>query len=261
MPYTRYIRFLITLGNTWTDIIHKMSDLGIDVSREQIEKTKRRMMLPRIFEKYAQGDDINEKYILQYAKEFQIEEAWSYHLCGEPEEMEEALDLVKEKNIRFIPVILKVKGEEKVYNCMKEMGLEHSKKSVNLLLKYFFDFSGKNIAEIKQYFKKYPKIGKLLDKPLDFIKYKFGITPALEYDEILRDLMHLSYFKSKENLTINTPNSVRDGKKLADIAIKAGEKLEKYGGSSKKDFLEEIEFQFEEAGVDFDIEEEPTKLL
>jgi len=257
MPYNHYLKYLITIGKEPKDIVMHMQRLGFDVERKKIDNLKKGMMLPKIFQKYAENKQVDEKYIVKYAKKFNIKAIWRYKLYGKPKGIEEMLELVKDKNARLIPVILTIKGDKLVHNSMRKLGYEYSSEAIDYLLHYFYDVEKMGLVGWKKYFQKnVPKAAGLLDQPLDYIRYKFGLSPKLEYNTILQDLMHLSYFKSKDNLSRDDKESISMAKKLADLSIKAGEKLEKYGGKDSDTFLDDVVFEFENAGIEIDAIEE-----
>ena len=251
MPYDHYLKYLITTCMEPAEIVQHMQRLGYDVSRKKIDGMKKGMMIPQIFKKYADNEQVDEKYLIKYAKKFNIKELWRYKLHGKPREVEQLMELVKDKNARLIPVILTIKGDKLVHNSMRKIGYEYSEKAIDLLLHYFYNVEKLNIVGWKKYFKaNVPKAAALLDQPLDYIRYKFGLTPRLDYNTILQDLMHLSYYKSKENLSEDDRDSINTAKKLADLSIKAGEKLQKYGDKDSDTFLDDVVFEFENAGLE-----------
>jgi hypothetical protein len=256
MPYNYYLKYLITLNLSNKKIIEKINSLGFDVSKDRIEGLKKGMMIPKIFKEYADGENVDEKYILKYANKFGIKEIWRYKLHKKPRDFKDTFLLLEDRNARLIPVILTIKGDKFVHESMRKLGYEYSKKSIELMLYYFFNIERTSLKGWKEYFKDIPKAKELLDQPLDYIRYKFGLSPKMDYPAILQDLMHLSYFKSKENLSFEDKEHINIAKKLADVAIKAGEKLQKYGGKDTETFLDDVIIEFENAEINIpDIKE------
>lgn len=253
-PYDRYLRYLVSLHLKKTKIIKKMHDFGFDIDSKDIEKTKKDIMLPKVFKKYAEGEEVDEEYLLKYAYECDFGEFLEYKLKGEPKELAQSYDMMKDKYSRLIPLMLKVKGEKLVHKCMSELGYEYSQKAIELTLKLFWNIENMEFLDWKDYFPK--KIMKMLEKPLPYIKYKFGINPKLEYGSILEDIMHESYYQYKNILDgrINKEN-VQMSKKFADTAIKAGEKLEKYGNQDTESFLDDVVLAFENANMEIEAKE------
>mgnify|MGYP006278101047 CR=1 FL=1 len=251
MPYFYYLRYLITLRLDNNEIKERMSELGFEVTDKEIKKLGKGMMLPKIFEKYAEGENVDKEYLIKYAKKFNIKEPWQYKLKHKPKAIKEMYHLIKDKNARLIPVILTIKGDKGVHRSMRKLGFEYSKEAIELMLYYFFNMKKMDITNWKEFFEEnVPKVAELLDKPLNYIRYKLGLNPKLEYDTILEDIMHLTYFKSREHLDQDTKEDIQMAKKLADLAIKAGEKLEKYGGGDSDTFLDDVHLQFENAGIE-----------
>jgi len=256
MPYNYYLKYLITLNLSNKKIIERMKSLGFEVSKDRIEGLKKSMMLPEIFKDYSEGKQVDEKYIMKYARKFGIKEIWRYKLYKKPRDFKDTFLLLEDRSARLIPVILTIKGDKFVHESMRKLGFEYSKKSIELMLYYFFNPEKTSLKGWKEYFKSIPKARDLLDQPLNYIRYKFGLAPKMDYPAILQDLMHLSYYKSKENMAHDDRDHVNIAKKFADVAIKAGEKLQKYGGKDTETFLDDVVIEFENAEIDIpDIKE------
>lgn len=250
MPYIRYLRFLISLHLDPKDILIKMNKLGFEVEREKLDRIKKEMMLPEAFEQYANGEEVKEDFLVDYAKTFGASEFWEYKLKGTPEELEEVYMMMENEKLRLIPLLLRIKGEKYIHQCMKDVGYEYSDESYELLLKLFYNIEEMTFLDWKDYFPK--KLGNLLDKPLDYVKMKLKIKPKIKFSQILQNYMHVSYYKSMELFNgIPTKDNISMAKKLSDIAMKAGEKLEKYGTSDSDTFLDDIILEFENAGIEF----------
>lgn len=250
MPYARYLSYLVSLGMTEMEIIMHMHKLGFNVERVEVDSIKRKMLLPSIFKKFANGEVVDQEFILKCAKQFEIEELWRYRFGKKSSDVEEMYDLVQRKNIRLIPLILTLKGDEIVHDELKELGLEYSKPAIQLMFHYFFDIQKMNLTEWRKWFDKYaPPVVDLLDKPLNYIRYYFGITPAVPYGKILKDLMHYGYYKAMTLLDSNSKEDLSIGKTMADLSIRAGEKYEKYSGGDVKSFLEDVILEFESANI------------
>lgn len=249
-PYIRYLKYLISLHIDKSKIIKKMSDFNFDIDMEEIKHVKKNIMLPEVYSKYANGEDVDEDFLIDYAYEHGFGEFWEYKLESSPKEMKEVYDMMASEKARLIPLVLTIKGEKLIHNCMKDLGYEYSQKSIELMLDLFWNVKEMKFIDWKNYFS--DEVTDFLEKPLDYIKYKFGINPKMEYSNILEDIMHLSYFKSKDLMSGHaTKDTVSMAKKLADVSIKAGEKLEKYGTNDTETFLDDVILKFENAGIEF----------
>jgi hypothetical protein len=250
LPYANYLKYLLSTGRDEKDIIADMAELGFSPTREQLDSIRNTMMLPPVFKEYARGGQVDEKFIIKYASRFNIKEMWRYRLRNKPPEVKEMLQLVEDRQARLVPVILAIKGYPRYDTALQELGREYSAQSVQLLLHYFFNTKTVNLAGWRDFFQTFaPEARALLDQPLDYILFKLGLNPALTFSSILTDLMHMGYYKAKDFLSVDTRDHINMGKTMAELAIKAGEKLHKYGKGETNSFLEDIVLEFERANI------------
>ncbi len=250
LPCANYLKFLITLGKKDKDIIVEMGSLGFEVEKKDLAPIRNSLMLPPMFAEYAKGKRADEKFLLKYASRFNIKEAWRYQLRNKPPAMGEALQLAKDPQVRLVPVILAIKGYPRYDEALMELGREFSAQSVQLLVHYFFDIKSINMTGWRKFFKKFsPEAFELLNQPLDYILFKLGLNPALAFTHILNDLMHMGFYKAKSFLSVDTKDYINMGKIMADLAIKAGERLQKYGKGETYTFLEDVTLAFEKADL------------
>ena len=165
MPYNYYLKYLITLNLSNKKIIEKMKSLGFEVSKDRIEGLRKSMMLPEIFKDYSEGKQVDEKYIIKYARKFGIKEIWRYKLHKKPRDFKDTFLLLEDRNARLIPVILTIKGDKFVHESMRKLGFEYSKKSIELMLYYFFNPERTSLKGWKEYFKSIPKACLLYTSP------------------------------------------------------------------------------------------------
>jgi hypothetical protein len=249
LPCANYIKYLVTTGADDKKILEDMADFGFTPPREEVKSIRNSMLLPPIFQKYAEGEQVDEKFIIKYASKFNIKEMWRYRLRRKPPEVREMLQLIQDERARLIPVLLAIKEYPKYDTALQELGRDYSAQSVHLLLHYFFNTST-SMAGWRDFFRVYsPEVRALLDQPLNYILFRLGLKPALTFSAILTDLMHMGFFKAKDFLSIDTREHIGMGKAMAELAIKAGEKLHKYGKGETNSFLEDIALEFERADI------------
>lgn len=250
LPYANYLKYLVSTSTDDKKIIADLAELGFSPEREQLQSIRNTMMLPPVFEEYAKGKQADEKFIIKYASKFNIKEMWRYKLRNKPPEVREMLQLVEDKQVRLIPVILSIKGYPKYDVALQELGRDYSAQSVQLLLHYFFNTKTVSLAGWRDFFQVFsPEARGLLDQPLDYILFKLGLNPALTFTNILTDLMHMGFYKAKDFLAIDTKDYISMGKAMAELSIKAGERLHKYGKGETNSFLEDIALEFERADI------------
>ena len=255
MFYHKYLKYLISLHKTPAKIKSNLMELGIDITDEKIKSTKNELMLPEVFKIYADPDndqEVDTDFLIDFAYESGFGEFWEYKLKETPEELEEMYDIIQNKEVRLIPLILALKGEEDVYGCMEELGYEYSKEGINLTLDLFFDATNIPFLKWKEYL---PDVAvEYLEKPLDYIKHELGLEPNKSYEDILRDIMKVSYYKFKDLSKDKYPDKSMEAKRFADIAIKSGAKLKKHGTGDTQSFLDEVQVEFEKSDLDFKTE-------
>lgn len=252
LPYIHYLKYLVTARKTQEEIIAELGELGFEVDSNEISSIERTMMLPPIFKQIAEGKSVagHERFILKYAAMFNIKDAWRYQLYGKPREFAEALQLVKDKDSRLIPVVLSIKGAPEALEALQILGKPYSPKAVELFLHYFFNTKIINIVGWRNFFDRYDsQVKEVLNQPLDYIRHKLGLKPDLEYVEILRDFMYLGYYKAKEYFEVGTQQFVNMGKTMSELALKAGEKYHQYSRGDTKSFLEDVKLGFKESNI------------
>lgn len=268
LPCDYYLRYLITTCQSTEAILDILSNLGFAAKAEDVDSMRDSLMLPPAFTHFAQGQQVDERFLLKYAARFHIKEMWQHRLRSKPKAIKETLELVEEKHLRLIPLILALKQYKGYDTALQELGKEYSKESVHYLLHYFFNVERMNMTGWRKFFQRAaPEARDLLDQPLSYVLFYFGLTPQLSYPDILRDLMHMGFYKAKDYMGIDTRDHIAMGKSMAELAIKAGEKLQKYGKGETKTFLEDIHLGFEKADLpipsieEIDEEEEDTLTL
>lgn len=250
LPCDYYLRYLVTTCQSTQEIEDELAEIGFLAKKEDIDAARNSLMLPPIFEHFSQGKQVDERFLLKYASRFHIKEMWQHRLRGKPKAIKETLELAGERSIRLIPVILALKGYSGYDTALEELGKEYSPQSVKYLLHYFFNIEKINMTGWRRFFQHAaPEARDLLDQPLSYILFYFGLTPQLTYPDILRDLMHMGFYKAKDYMGIDTKDHIAMGKSMAELAIKAGEKLQKYGKGETKTFLEDIHLGFEKADL------------
>lgn len=260
LPCLYYLRYLISLGKSDRDIVSDMALLGFEVSREDLQPIRNSLMLPQAFLDHAAGKQVNERFLIKFASRFQMKELWTYKLNGKPRAVQEMMRLVRDREVRLIPLILTLKKDPKPTEALREIGYEYSQESVELLLHYFFNPKIVSFSAWRDILQRMsPSWAELLDQPLDYVRYRLGLAPSLSFVQILKDLMHQAYFQSKDFMRIPTRDSIDMAKKMADLSMKAGQLLEKYGSGDTRTFLDDVRLGFEQANIPIPTIEEVEK--
>lgn len=262
LPFNNYLRFLVSTEPDDKQIKMDLSLVGFSVERDVIASVRNTLLVPQAL-RNPLG---NERFVMKYASRFGIKEAWK-HKLKKSNTFAEMLELVKENEIRLLPPILALKGYKKYDVALQELGREYSPESVKLLLHYFYNPEAGMVAW-RDFLKTHNSQAlEMLNHPLQYLLYKFGLTAEIPFPNILKDLMHLGYFKAKEFLAIETKDYIAMGKTMADLSIRAGEKLQKVNKGDTNSFLEDIFLGFQSSDIavptleEIDGEEQPLTLL
>ncbi len=262
LPFNNYLRFLVSTEPDDKKIKMDLSLVGFSVERDQIANIRNTLMVPQAL----RNPLANEQFVMKYASRFGIKEAWK-HKLRKSATFAEMLELVKETEIRLLPPILALKGYKKYDSALADLGREYSPASVKLLLHYFYNPEA-GMTAWRDFLKTHnTQALEMLNHPLQYLLYKFGLSPEVPFSDILKDLMHLGYFKARELLSVETKDYIAMGKTMADLSIKAGERLQKVNKGDTNSFLEDIFLGFQSSNIpiptleELSEEESPLTLL
>lgn len=261
-PYTNYLKYLLFLGRTPENIISHITDIGyIPPSTEYIQwfvSTKLEILTEA--NRLNEGKEVTAKNQEALAKKLGVDLLYRYKLGKLADsdklkiDMDGCFNIVGDAHIRDIVEALLLRNLKPVdiSACLSNSEIMSiTGDAIEFYRLYFWDTVNIGRVDWKEYLdkisdkkEKYLKVLSLYKKA-DYIKWKMGLTTRVDYSSMLEDMLSGLYFKFSEMITSENTDTVIKAAKLADTAIKVGDKLQEVRKDTSTGFAAELQGQLE----------------
>lgn len=272
-PYDLFLRFLVTRK---ADVNLTLERLGLPelTETEVLDKSVLAYPMPKSVRSFYQaeaGSEIEDKEaFIEWTHGHNVRELWEIQpeykhsdlrkLTANSTDMKDACDIFATPRIRTafsLLVLQKFTTDEIVDTIGGHFELSLSAASINLAIKYFFDFTRLSPQDLHHLIHTLPAEQRdqyqLATKAQsrEYTEFVIGKLPKLTFEEILHDIMVNSYYKFKS--LVDQPLMDGMAQQWAVMAMNAGEKKARWTKGDRTDIVEDIQLRF-----NFDQPEFPT---
>lgn len=280
VPYDRYVRFLITSGESEIDQINEsLSELGLFAISPLSFQAQLESIVTSLPD-YIEKQRINKKFDYNYyrmMKPFDVQEAWSlmqpfckdHTIIETTRLMRTVKDINYDIQMRFALRALIFKGCEPKDICQDlntkfSFGLKEQ--HVELYKKYFWDPSIMLRKDWKDYLKlcgNYEKalMFNVMSSDTEIVKAELGLPTKISVTDTYQKLFAQIQLKVQQYMAVNSPETNSEARKWIKILTDVGDKYKKYEKGSMDDFGKLLQLEFQYTENDFPMPDEMTRKL
>lgn len=280
VPYDRYVRFLITAGESDSEKINEaLTDLGLFAVLPTTLEDKLREIVNSIPD-YAEKQRDNKKFDFNYyrmMKPLDVQEAWSVvqPFCKDntiietTRLMRTVIDINYDVQMRFALRALIFKNCDPKDICQdinQKFSFGLKEQHVHLYRKYFWDPSIMRRQDWKNYLKlcgNYEKalMFNIMSSDTEVIKAELGLPTKINVTETYQKLFAQIQLKVQQYMAINSPETNSEARKWIKTLSDLGDKYKKYEKGSMDDFGKLLQLEFQYTENDFPMPDEMTRKL
>ena len=278
VPYDRYVRFLITTGESDVDEINNtLSELGLFAIspltfNDQLESIVN--SLPDYTEKLRDSKKFDYNYY-RMMKSLDIQEAWStvkpfnkdQTIIETTRLMRTVIDINYDVQMRFALRALIFKNcvpKDICQDINTKFSFGLKEEHVALYRKYFWDPSLMRRQDWKNYLKLCSNYEKslmftIMSSDTEVVKAELGLPTKINVTETYQKLFAQIQLKIQQYMTVNSPETNSEARHWIKVLTDIGDKYKKYEKGSMDDFGKLLQLEFQYTENDFPMPDEMTR--